>query len=108
MMWMHTGEPKPGVTPKAGAFDVACEKLLPKTDGDVVAFDVCAPKALFPPPPPKLFDPKTEPVVCCCGELKLDEPPNIDPVEAGIVCAAPPKIEPDVGDVAFANEIKMN
>lgn len=99
-----TGEPKLGVAPKAGAFEVTCEKLLPKTDAEVVAFDVGAPNVAAPTP--KLLEPNIEPVVCCCGELKLVEPPKIDPPEAGVDGAAPPKIEPDVGDVAFAKNRK--
>lgn len=83
--------------PNAGVFDAACEKLPPpNAAGDVAALDVCAPKA--PPllPPPNEDAPNVD---VCCGELKLAEPPKMEPPEDGFV-EAPPKIEPAVGDVA--------
>lgn len=51
---------------------------------------------------PKALDPKTDAVFCGCGELKLDEPPKIDPPETGDVCVDPPNIEPDFGVATFA------
>lgn len=63
-IFLTGGDPNECVAPKAGAFEVACEKLPPKTDAAVVAFDVGAPK---PPalPPLKVFVPKTEPLDGC-------------------------------------------
>lgn len=96
-----TGDPKAGVAPNAGVFDVACEKLLPKPGVAVVVFDVCANPAPPPLPPNGDPPPNTEAVDVCCGEPKLVELPKKLPPEVEFV--APPKSVP-LGDVAlFAN-----
>lgn len=88
MFKLRTGDPKAGCAPNAGALDVACEKLPPNAETAVVA---------FPKPPPNVDDPN--PVDVCCGELKLAEPPKIEPPEDGFG-VAPPNIVPGVGDEA--------
>lgn len=80
---------------------MACEKLPPKVDGEDVAFGDCC--AMPKPDDPKIDDP----VVCCGGELKPVEPPNIEPPETAPELP-PPNIVPDCGDVAlFAMKISI-
>lgn len=60
-----------------------------------------------PLPPPKAEDPKTEPVVDCCGEPKLAVPPNNEPPDVGLAAALPPNIELAC-TVLLANRILIN